>query len=149
MGEERPRDAKSIRLVLRVPCDTRFRPVLTLMCERMAAYVGLSGVDAAELSQAVTHATDGVLDHREAPEYTSLDVTFATTDDEIEIRVCYLCNTEDGSSADRPGIEHLLGSRRDAESPLDLIRRVMQRVEFGRSNDVEFCTLSKPLPEAQ
>ena len=93
------------------------------------------------------YATDGVLDHDEAPEYTSLDVMFATNDAEIEIRVRYLCEGENGHATDRPRIERLLSRRRDGETPLDLIQRVMPRVEFGRDNGVEFCTLSKPLPE--
>ena len=147
MDEGKPLDAKSIRLELTVPCDTRFRPVLMGICERMVAYVGFAGAEAAELAETIAHATDGVLDHDEAPEYTSLDVTFATNDAEIEIRVRYLCEEENGHAPDRPGIERLLSRRRDSEAPLDLIQRVMPRVEFGRDNGVEFCTLSKPLPE--
>ena len=92
-------------------------------------------------------ATNGVLDHREASEYTILDVTFATNDEEMEIRVRYLCEGENGDAADRPRIERLLSLRGDAEAPLDLIQRVIARVEFGRDNGVEFCALRKPLPE--
>ena len=40
MGEGKQLDAKAVRLELTVPCDTRFRPVLSTICERMAEYVG-------------------------------------------------------------------------------------------------------------
>ena len=36
------------------------------------------------LAETIAHETDGVLDHDKAQEYTSLDVTFATNDAEIE-----------------------------------------------------------------
>ena len=147
MGEEKPLDAKSMRLELKVPYDTRFRPVLAGICERMAAHLGFTGAEATELAETIAHTTDGVLDHDEAPDYTSLDVTFATNDAEIEIRVRYLCEGENSHATDRPGIERLLSRRRNDEAPLDLIQRVMRCVEFGRDNGVEFCTLSKRLPE--
>ena len=149
MGKGKPLDAKSMRLELKVPCDTRFRPVLAGICERMAAHVAFAGAEAAELAETIAHATDGVLDHDKPPDYTSLDVTFATNDAEIEISVRYLCEGENSYATDRPGIERLLSRRRNDEGPLNLIQRVMRRVEFGRDNGVEFCTLSKPLQEEQ
>lgn len=149
MGEDKPLDTKAVRLELTVPCDTRFRPVLSSICERMAEYVGYPQLEATELAATIVHATDGVLDHEEAAEYTSLDVTFATGQEEIEIRVRYRCEGREGQPAKQPGIEHLLSRRRDAEAPLDIIQRVMRRVEFGRDGGVEYCTLSKRLPEEQ
>ena len=147
MGEDNPLDTKAVRLELKVPCDSRFRPVLSTICERMAEYVGYPHCDATELADTIVHATDGVLDHEEAAEYTSLDVTFATGQEEIEIRVRYLCEGGVDPQAQQPGIERLLSRRRDAEAPLDIIQRVMRRVEFGREGGIEFCALSKPLPE--
>ncbi len=148
MADDKPLDARAIRLEVTVPCDERFRPVLGVLCERMARYVGYGDVQAEELASAVVHATDGVLEHEESPQYTSLDVTIATSSSEIEFRVRYLTEGATASDGDAgPGIESLLTRPRGDEPALDIIRRVMRRVEFGRSDGVEFCSLSKALPE--
>ena len=76
-------------------------------------------------------------------------MTFATGQEEIEIRVRYLCEGREDQEVRQPGIEHLLSRRRDAEAPLDIIQRVMRRVEYGRDGGVEYCTLSERLPEEQ
>ena len=129
-----------------VPCDERFRTVLSSLCERMARYVGYSESEASGLASSVVHATDGVLEHEEAPGYTSLDVTIATSETEIEFRVHY---KRDGADEALPvvGIERLLSRQRGSDAPLDIIRRVMQRVEFGQRDGVEFCALTTMLPE--
>ena len=146
MADEKPLDTRSIRLEVTVPCDERFRPVLCVLCERMARYVGYSDSDATRLASSVVHATDGVLEHEEAPEYTSLDVTIATNETEIEFRVRYLREGSDDAS-DGVGIERLLGRQRHDGIPLDLIRSTAQRVEFGQDSGVEFCALTMALPE--
>lgn len=146
MADDKPLDTRSIRLELTVPCDERFRTVLGLLCERMGRYVGYSESEARTLASSVVHATDGVLEHEEAPEYTSLDVTISTSETEIEFRVQY---QRDGAGDAAPvvGIEHLLGRQRGPEVPLDAIRRAVQRVEFGQDRGVEFCALTMALPE--
>ena len=146
MVDDKPLDTRSIRLEVTVPCDERFRTVLGSLCERMARYVGYSESEASELASSVVHATDGVLEHEEAPEYTSLDVTIATSETEIEFKVHYM---REGADDALPivGIERLLGRQRGDDIPLDIIRRVMQRVEFGQNNGVEFCALTMALPE--
>lgn len=146
MVDDKPLDPRSIRLEMTVPCDERFRTVLSSLCERMARYVGYSETQAAELASSVVHATDGVLAHEEAPEYTSLGVTVATSETEIEFRVHY---RRDGADGARPlvGIERLLGRQRGNDVPIDLIHRVMERVEFGQDNGVEFCALAMTLPD--
>ena len=149
MNAEKPLKAKSIRLELRVPCDIRFRPVLAAISDRMALYLGFSRSEAAEFVKTIIQVTDVALDHRVATEYTSLDLTFATNDEEIEIRVRYLCEREDQPVTDRPGIERFLSGRGDAQSPLAIIQRTMEQVEFGFDEGVEFCALRKKLPEEQ
>lgn len=148
MADDKPLDTRSIRLELTVPCDERFRTVLSLLCERMGRYVGYSESEARTLASSVVHATDGVLEHDAAPEYTSLDVTIATSETEIEFRVQYQRDGAD-DAAPAVGVEHLLGRQRGSEVPLDVIRRAVQRVEFGQDHGVEFCALTMALPERE
>ena len=145
MADEKPLDDRSIRLEFTVPCDARFRPVLSLMCERMARYVGYRDPEAAELAATVARAAEGVLTHEEAPEYRSLDITILTKEHEIEFRVRYLGQHLSGRSGG--SIERLLSRRHGDDVPLEVMQRVMRRVEFGLDNGVEFCALSQSLPE--
>jgi hypothetical protein len=144
MTEDKPLDTRSIRLELTVPCDERFRSVLSLMCERMAQYVGYGGAEAAELAATVARAGDSVLAHDEAPPYVSLGLRILTSETEIEFRVQYL---GDKSPGDGGEIERLLSRRCGEEVPLEVMQRVMRRVEFGLDDGVEFCALSQALPE--
>jgi hypothetical protein len=146
MVDDKPRDTRSIRLEITVPCDERFRTVLSSLFERMARYVGYSETRASELASSVVHATDGVLEHEEAPEYTSLGVTVATSETEIEFRVHYKRGGADGAHP-VVGIERWLGRQRGSDAPIDVIRRVIERVEFGQDDGVEFCALAMTLPE--
>lgn len=146
MAAEEPFDTQAFRLDLTIPCDDRFRPVLSLLCERMSRYAGYSGAEAQEVAAAVVHATDGVLVHGTSRIYKDLNVTIATSERDIQFHVRYLCRHGE-PSADAPSVAHLLGERSGDEAPLDAIHRVMNRVEFGKDDGVEFCTLSKSLPE--
>jgi hypothetical protein len=112
----------------------------------MARYVGYSESEANGLASSVVYATDGVLKHEEAPRHTSLDMTIDTSDIEIKFRVHY---KRDGTFGAVPvvGIERLLGRQRGNDVPIDIIRRVMERVEFGQHDGVEFCTLTMTPPE--
>jgi len=146
MVDDKPLNPRSIKLGVTVPCDERFRTLLSILCERMIRYVGYSESEATEFASSVVHATDGVLEHEDAPDYTSLDVTIATSETEIEFHVRYLREDADG---DVPvvGIERLLSRQRGDDVPLDIIRRVIHRVEFGQDNGVEFCALTMTLPD--
>ena len=148
MVDEKPLDTRAVRLDVSVPCDDRFRPVLNVLCERMAKYVGYTDSDATALTSAVVHATDGVLVHAGSPPYTHLDVTISTSDDEIEFRVRYL-QEGDTPSPDTPSIEHRLSEPNDDGTPLEVIQRVVRQVEFGHEGGVEYCALRKALPEEQ
>ena len=146
MAAEKPLDTQRFRLELTIPCDDRFRPVLSVLCERVLRYVGYSGTEAEEVAAAVVHATDGVLVHGASRTYKDLDVTVATSERDIQFCVRYLCGHGE-PSGDAPSLAHLLSEGTGDEAPLDAIHRVMSRVEFGTDGGVEFCTLSKSLPE--
>lgn len=148
MVEGKRGDPKAIRLELSVPCDARFRHVLAALSEKMAAYVGYAAPEATQVADTVVHATDGVFGDDEPTAYTTLDVTFATSDQEMEIRVRYVCAETDASRTGTPEIERLLSRRQGGAAPIDAMQRVMGRVEFGHTDGVEFCTLTKRLPNA-
>ena len=132
---------------LTIPCDDRFRPVLSLLCQRMSRYVGYSGTEAEEVAAAVVHATDGVLVHGASQTYKDLDVTIATSESDHSV-LRPLPVWPRGAVRRRPRVvAHLLSEHSGDEAPLDAIHRVMSRVEFGKVDGVEFCTLSKSLPE--
>ena len=97
MDDEKPLDPKSIRLDLTVPCDARFRPVLTVITERMAEYLGFPEPEANALTASLIDEANGVLDHDEAPSYSSVEVTFATSDTEIAIQL-HCLNADDPSA---------------------------------------------------
>ena len=105
MAEEKLDGAKVIRLELSVPCDAKFRRVLAAMSEKRAAYVGYAATEATEVADTLTRATDGVFSDDGPSAYTSLDVTFATSSEEMEIHVRYIC--AEGNSVG-PGVEHIL-----------------------------------------
>ena len=146
MSDDKPLDSRSIRLELSVPCDQRFRPLLSLMCERMARYVGYRDREATELAAAVVRAADGVLASEDAPAYRSMDLTILTSESEIEFRVRYL---RENPAVESGAIERLLSRPQGDDVPLDLMQRVMRRVEFGLDEGVEFCALSQALPEVR
>ena len=146
MSDDKPLDSRSIRLELSVPCDQRFRPLLSLMCERMARYVGYRDREATELAAAVVRAADGVLASEDAPAYHSMDLTILTSESEIEFRVRYL---RENPAVESGAIERLLSRPQGDDVPLDLMQRVMRRVEFGLDEGVEFCALSQALPEVR
>lgn len=93
-----------LRLELTVPCDLRFRPLLEVMCERMASYVGYPRVEARTVAETVAQATAGAFSESGPRAYASLSLSFATSDREMEIRVRYLGNDQ-ARRAGQPGIE--------------------------------------------
>ena len=72
-----------------------------------------------------------------------VDLTIATSDDDIEFRVRYL---RADPAAEAPAVEALLAGGGAADAPLTSLRRAMNRVEFGRQAGVEYCALVKALP---
>lgn len=145
MVDETPRDARLTRLELTVPCDARFRSLLEVMSEKMAGYVGYPRLDACAVAEAVARAAGAAFSGREQRTYSSVVVTFATSAREMEIQVRYH-GDDQADRTDLPGIERVLARRGRGAAPLDAMRRVVRRVEFGRDRGVECCRLIKPLP---
>jgi hypothetical protein len=138
--------APVIRLSLTVPCDARVRQVAHQVSRRIAEYIGFQPGDAEDVARTVEEATDGVLDHPDGA-YAGVELTFMTTETLMEIRIRYLRAEPQGAAPGEPGVEAILGRPRPDEAPLDLMRRVMTRVEFGRIDDTEYCMLVRALPE--
>ena len=143
-GETRQGPA-AVRLELTVPCDPRFRDLLEAVSRRMAAYIGYADADADAIAETVMQASGGLLGRDAPAAYASLDLTFATSDREMEILLRYV-RTERPVLPDEPDMQHLL-RRGDGGAPIDALRRVMECVELGRRDGVEFCRLTRPLPE--
>lgn len=143
MPEAKPGDSKAIRLELSVPCDTRFQQVLTAMSRKMATYLGYDDPEASEVAETITRAT-GVFGEDGTCAYETLDVTFATSDQDMEIRVRYVCAD---ATRTAPNVEQLLSQGGAVDAPLALMRRAMHTVEFGDDHGVACCTLTKRLPD--
>lgn len=134
-----------IRLGLTVPCDGRFRQIVHQIAFRVAQYIGYPEAAAEVVARTVEEATSGALEHAWATPYTGVELSFRRTQREMEIRIRYLANAR-GTEPAGPGIEQLLSRRWRERTPLDLIQRVMTRVEFGCVDGSEVCTLALPLP---
>lgn len=134
-----------IRLGLTVPCDGRFRQIVHQIAFRVAQYIGYSEGAAEVVARTVEEATRGALEHAWGTPYTGVELNFHRTPREMEIRIRYLTNGRGAESAG-PGIEQLLRRRWRERTPLDLIQRVMTRVEFGHVDGSDVCTLALPLP---
>lgn len=144
MPDEKALDTRGLRFAITVPCDDRFRPILGLLCARLARYVGYAESEAAALAGTVAQATDDALTDDDSG-YTSIELTIATNDFEIVFHVRYLREGGRGS-AGFPSIRERLSAPRGAESVLEGLQRGMRRVDVGLADGVEFCTLTTALP---
>ena len=104
MVDGQPAGGGPLRLELTVPCDRRFRPLLEIMCERMASYVGYPRVEARTVAEAVARATAGAFGASGPQAHASLSLSFATSDREMEIRVRHVRDDE-ARRAGQPGTE--------------------------------------------
>lgn len=104
MVDGQPAGVGPLRLELTVPCDLRFRPLLEVMCERMASYVGYPRVEARTLAETVAEATAGAFSESGPRAYAGLSLSFATSDREMEIRVSYL-RSDQARRGGQPGAE--------------------------------------------
>ena len=118
------------------------------MSKKMAAYIGYPEQEATEVADTVVRATDRAFsDDDDGPStYAMLDVTFETSEEEMEIRVRYVSKETNTDGRGHGSIKRLLRRRGDGDAPLDVMHFVMRPVEFGRDNGVEFCALTKLLP---
>ena len=134
-------DLSAVRFEVTLPCDARFRTMHDCVVARLAACLGCAEADAA--TRAVSLATSGVLDHPAGSVYSSVTITFTTGAGALTIRVRYL--VEPGAPA--TAVERIL-SEGGRDAPLAVLRRLASRVEIGRVDGDECCTLVTPLPAA-
>lgn len=142
-----PQGSGDLHLELTVPCDERFSALLNAVSRRMAAYVGYADADAEAVAATVMQATGGLLGRNPPAGYTSLDLTFAARGRDMEILLRYRRRRRSGQSAPSDIRERLCGCG-EGGAPVDAMRRVMAGVECGCEDGVEFCRLTKRLPDA-
>lgn len=134
-----------VRFEVTLPCDARFRAMRDGVVARLTASVGYGEGHA--VTRAVTLAASGVLDHAEGAAYSSLMMTFVAGGGILTIRVRYLVDPGAPGSSPGPAIERIL-SDGGSDAPLAVMRRLAGRVELGRVEGAECCTLVTPLPAA-
>ncbi len=135
-------DTGAVRCEVTLPCDARFRTMRDRVVERLAGCLGCAGAAA---TRAVTLATSGVLDHPAGSVYSSVAISFTTGAGVLTVRVRYM--VDPGVADSGLPVESILGEGgRDA--PLVVMRRLASRVEFGRVDGAECCTLVTSLPPA-
>ena len=138
-------DVDAVRCDVTLPCDARFRALRSCVVEHLTACLGCADADA--VARAVTLATSGVLDHPGGSVYSSVTIAFSTGGGVLTIRVRYLLGPGAPVAPPRPAVERIL-SEGGGEAPLARMRRLASRVEFGRVDGAECCTLVAPLPAA-
>ena len=148
MTESPHLDLASIRFDLTVPCDARFRPMLDQLASRLIAYVGYAASDATTLTRAVERTTERVLTGAAGRPYAALDVSFRTSETEMEIRIRCRQGPDGPRDGEGTEIERMLSQAGEDDTPLDFIQRVMTRVEFDREDGADICTLVRTLPDA-
>ncbi len=136
-----------MRLDMTVSCDERFCPLLDGIVWRMIAYVGYGGSDATAVAGVVERAIGGARACMAGTPNASLDLRFVICEREMAIRIAWrpapgAAGRGEGRALDRVLREGGAG----ADAPLDGIRQVMTRVEFGREDGLDVCTLTKALP---
>ena len=142
VSDDAREDPGAARCELTLPCDARFRALRECVIERLAASLGCAGAEAA--ARAVVLATSGLVDHPAGSVYSRVTLTFTAGGGVLTIRVRYPVAAE---TAPGPGVESIL-SEGGSDAPLAVMRRLASRVEFGRVDGVECCTLVAPLTAA-
>ena len=146
MAGEMPQGSGDLHLELTVPCDERFSALLSDVSRRMAAYIGYADADADAVAATVVQASAGLLTRNPPAGYTNLDLTFAARGRDMEILLRYRRRRRSGKSAPSDIRDRLCGCGEGA-APVDAMRRVMAGVECGCEDGVEFCRLTKRLPD--
>ncbi len=140
--------SETARFGLTVPTDRRFHETVRVFSVRVAAYLGYADSDAEAIGQIVERVIEGVTEHAFAGSPDEhVQVSVGRRGSEMEIRVRYREPSGQGSGAGSGHVERCLLRQRDGNVPLELMRRVMARVEFGREDGTEFCRLTRPLPD--
>ncbi len=143
VSEDAAADPGAVQFEVTLPCDARFRAMRDCVVARLTAAVGYDEADA--VTRAITLTTSGVLDHAEGAAYSSLMITFTIGAGMLTIRVRYLVDPDAPGSPRGPAIERIL-SDGGRDAPIAVLRRFAGRVEFGRVEGAECCTLVTPLP---
>ena len=112
----------------------------------MAAYIGYADADAEAIAEAVMQATGGLLGGAAPAAYASLDLTFATSAREMEILLALRTPGGARRRRTRPASSTCCAAPPPAPRWMRL-QRAMERVELGRRDGIEFCRLTKLLPE--
>ena len=136
-------DPGAVRVEVTLPCDARFRSLRDCVVPRLAACLGYGEADA--VTRAVTLATSGVLDHADGAVYSSVMITFSAGGGSLTTRVRYVAEPDAPGTTPARDIERIL-SDGGRDAPLAVLRRLAGRVEFGRVDGAECCTLVTPLP---
>ena len=145
VSDDAREDPGAARCELTLPCDARFRALRECVVERLAASLGCTEAEAA--ARAVALATSGLADHPAGSAYKRVMLTFTAGGGGLTIRVRYLVDPGAAETASGPGVESIL-SAGGSDAPLAVMRRLASRVEFGRVDGVEYCTLVALLPAA-
>ena len=133
---------------LTVPTDERFREMVRAFSVRVAASLGYAEGDARAIGQIVEQVVEGVTEYAfQGVPHEAIQIRFATDAREMEICLRYRGSPDTRSGATAGRVERGLLRQRDGTVPLEAMRRVMEKVEFGRDEDAEFCRLTRPLPD--
>lgn len=138
-------DRGGVRFEVTLPCDARFRELRDCVVPRLTACLGYAETDA--LTRAVTLATRAVLDHADGARYSSVMITFSVGAGVLTTRVRFVTEPGAPGRAPAPAVERIL-SDGGRDAPLAVLRRLAGRVEFGRVDGAECCTLVTPRPAA-
>ncbi len=140
--------SETVRFGLTVPTDRRFHETVRAFSVAVAVYLGYADGDAEAIGRIVEQVIEGVTEHAFAgAPHERVHVSVERGSSEMEIRVQYREPSGKGSGAGSSHVERWLLRPRDGDVPLELMRRVMARVEFGREDGTEFCRLTRPLPD--
>jgi hypothetical protein len=135
-GQERP----LVSLVVRLEGDNRFLGVATALADHLAHHMGRPAAEGHRLGEAVDRAIAGVVEHAfEKDIHRPIDVEFLAWDALVEIYIRY-----QGSAG---VLEQGLNRQDGGETALEVIRRNVDRVEFGEDAGVGFCKITRELPE--
>ena len=139
--------AHALPFGLTVPSNGRFRETVRAFSVRVATYFGYAEGDARAIGQIVEQVVEGVTEYAfQRAGHESIRISFGTDSRDMEICLRYRRASGEGSGAGADQVERGLLRERDGEVPLEAMRRVMSRIEFGHDEGVEFCRLTRSLP---
>jgi anti-sigma regulatory factor (Ser/Thr protein kinase) len=136
-----------VSLDLTIPTDERFLDTVGDVTRRAAEYVGFHKQDAHRIGEAVSEACESLLRASSTPDYLSnIGVSYSTADETFEVRLRVQMSVLDGRSITRLELEKGLRDPGGRRAPVDAMKRVMDRVEFGEEAGVAYCRLTRALP---